>query len=95
MRYTSHPTCIDEAVGGPDGAETGTLRAVQSRIEEFLASRHAEAAGAVSTAPGARAVRPGADLLDRADAICARYGLAPSPLPVPRAAMGMRREGDR
>src|SRR5688500_13165068 len=82
MRYNRGPTCLDECTVGADGREGGTQRNLQVRVEEFLAWKYGERAD--GSAPLAAVSRgtpgAGADLLARADAICARNGLPPHPI---------------
>jgi hypothetical protein len=80
MRYVRCPTCLDESAVGADGRDVGKLSKVQTRLEELFASEHAAAAGAGSPVAAVSAGNGSAELLARADAICARNGLASYPI---------------
>src|SRR5437764_11539920 len=77
MRSTRGPTCLDEPAVGADGRDIGRLGRLQARMDELVAWQHAEPIGSDPPAAGGSSGDAAADLLARADAICARNGLAP------------------
>ena len=79
MRIVRGPTCIDEA-GGADGRETGRERKLQARLDEMSAWKREESEGNTKPQPHAAPVEDASsEAWARAEAICVRNGLGPSP----------------